>query len=127
MRLPGRLVGADEGLQPAFALGDGGFGARNLGFEFLYPFFYLLALDWVQALRLGVVGTGDLVLVAIYGLRNNRRAADSLLQFFCAAFFPPAIVFVVAGINFYPTLAHFENSRRQFVDEIAVVRDEDHR
>src|ERR1022692_5053998 len=107
----GRLVSADIGLQGGFAFGDGGFRARDPGFEFLHPVFHLLTLDWIQALGFGIVRRRGLVLVPVYRLCDDRRAADGFLQFLRAAFLPPAIVFVITWIDFHLSLAHFENAR----------------
>src|SRR5215510_1547034 len=45
----------------------------------------------------------------------------------CAALLPPKIVFIVAGEDLDLTTAYFEDSRGEFVDEIAIVRDENDR
>src|SRR5579859_2769661 len=42
------------------------------------------------------------------------------------SFFAPEIIFIVAGKDFNPSIADFENTRCQLVNEIAVVRNEDH-
>jgi hypothetical protein len=44
-----------------------------------------------------------------------------------AALLAPQVVFVIAREYLYPAAADFEYPRRQIVDEIAVMRDEDYR
>jgi len=55
----------------------------------------------------------------------DQRSCHRLLQLFRAALFPPQEVFVIAGINLDLSAANFEYSCRQFVDEIAIMGDED--
>ena len=67
------FLGADEGLQRRFALGDGIFQAVDLRLEFVDTILHLLALDGIQALGRGVLGFRRLAVdIAIRGLRICR-------------------------------------------------------
>ena len=116
------FLGTDESLQGGFALGDSGFQAVDVGFEFVNAFFHLLALDGVQALGLS---SGGRLLVTVGGLCFARER-DGFLQGFSATLLPPQIIFVVAGIDFDLAVANVKNSGGQLVDEVAIVRNEDY-
>ncbi len=79
----------------------------------------LISVRW--ALR-RVLATMDVFRVRV-GSRNIIERGRYVL----AALLAPEIVFVVAGEDFDFAVADFEYARGQLVDEVAVMRHEDHR
>ena len=70
LRNPLCFLGADEGLQGCFALGDGIFQAVDFSLEFVDAIFHLLAFDGIQAPGRAILGFRRLsVGIAIRRLR----------------------------------------------------------
>jgi hypothetical protein len=70
LRNPLSFLGADEGLEAGFALGDGIFQAVDFGLELVNAVFHLLAFDGIQAPPRGILGLCRLSIgIAIRRLR----------------------------------------------------------
>src|SRR5207248_4661800 len=109
------LIGADRGLQ-----------AGNLFFQFFESLFHVLALDGIDPFRFTLDYLGS-VSISIRRSHFLSRSDDRLLQFRRSALFAPQKVLVISRIDLDFAAADFKHSRRQLIDEIPIVRDEDNR
>src|SRR5256885_4448339 len=85
---------------------------------------HLFPHNSVQGLRVRLYRRGS---VPVHRLNGRGGSRDGFLQSRRSAPFAPTIIFVVAGIDFYSTIANLEHARSQFVDEVAVMRNKNYR
>ncbi len=95
--------------------------AAILRLEFFRAILPLFQLHGIHALG-GLLRIGDWGLgIGGWMTVRGQRQVDLF------AFLAPNVVFVVARENVHFAVAHFEDARGKFIDEVAVVRNEDHR
>ena len=130
--LPLRFFHAHKILQCGFRRGDGGFQPRDLFLHFQQRSFICLSLMGFRRFCF-VSGSGFSAVLMICldsGVRRNAALFEAREPSAVALLFPffaPEIIFIVAGKDFHPPLANFKDARRQLVNEVAVVRNEDDR
>src|ERR1019366_4006879 len=125
MHPPGFLH-IDKVAEGGFVIGDLDFEARDFVFNGVAALLHLAEFDGVEARGRGLGGI-SLRRCALRGWRRRRRGISGGNWGGPAALLAPEVVLVVTGVNVDPAVLHFDHASGQFVDEIAVVRNEPRR
>ena len=126
--LPLCFFHAHKALQCGLRCSNGCFQSRDFFFHFLQAFFHMLQLNGIQALQLRFRDGLALNLLMVGCHRGcicrSRRRGKSTVQSCGFPLFPPEIIFIVAGKDFYAAIANFKDACCELVNKVAIMGNE---